>query len=191
MATPAENGCCCCCSETAGSPRRGFLAAAVALGIGGLAFLSPLAAGIIPFLDPLWRKSKAGKLVRLALFENLPEDGTPQKVVVLADRTDAWNHFPDEPVGAVFLRRSGSRNVLALQATCPHSGCLVGYDTSAKEFLCPCHQAHFDLDGKRKDAVSPSPRDLDALENEVREGNEVWVKFQNFRTGTPAQVAKG
>ena len=58
------------------------------------------------------------------------------------------------------------------------------------EFLCPCHNAHFDLTGKRKDENSPSPRDLDTLDVEIRNGSDVWVKFQNFRTGIPNKVVE-
>ena len=69
------------------------------MGVGGMAYLSPLAAGTVPFLNPLREKSQTGEFLRLASLENLPEDGTPQKIVIVADRTDAWNRFPDEPVG--------------------------------------------------------------------------------------------
>ncbi len=96
------------------SERRGFLAAAVAIGVGGLAYLSPLAAGIVPFLNPLRQKGTAGEFLRLAALENLPEDGTPQKIAVVADHTDAWNRFPEEPIGAVFLRRIATAKVQAL-----------------------------------------------------------------------------
>ena len=180
----------CCRRADSVAERRGFLAAAVAVGVGGLAYLSPLAVGTVAFLTPLREKSKTGDFLRLASLENLPEDGTPQKIVIVADRTDAWNRFPDEPIGAVYLRRMPSSEVLALQVICPHAGCFIGYDAAKKEFLCPCHQAHFDPSGKRKDEVSPAPRDLDNLEVEVRNGNEVWVKFQSFRTGNPQKIVE-
>jgi thiosulfate dehydrogenase [quinone] large subunit len=32
---------------------------------------------------------------------------------------------------------------LAFDAVCPHAGCTVGYDTSAKLILCPCHGSEF------------------------------------------------
>ena len=52
-------------------------------------------------------------------------------------------------------------------------------------FFCPCHRATFDLAGKRLQATSHSPRDLDTLAAEVRNGTEVWVQFQNFKLGLP------
>ena len=32
---------------------------------------------------------------------------------------------------------------LAFDAVCPHAGCTVGYDTTSKLFVCPCHGSEF------------------------------------------------
>ncbi|MEN6496538.1 MAG: Rieske 2Fe-2S domain-containing protein [Thermoguttaceae bacterium] len=195
MSTKQE---CCCCGDSgskATAPRRrGFLAGAVALVTGGVACAVPAFAGLVSFLNPLRQKAQAGQFLRLASLETLPDDGTPRKFPVILDRTDAWNRFPNEPVGAVFLRRVPSKDkkvtVEAIHVVCPHAGCFIVYDATKNNFACPCHNGSFDLGGKRLDASSPSPRDLDTLEVELRNGTEVWVKFQNFRTGIPQKVAE-
>lgn len=184
---------CCCCARrdsSSGQSRRGFLGQAAAVLCGGVALLVPAAVGVVSFLNPLRQKSQSGQFMRLASLAVLPEDGTPQKVPVVADRTDAWNTYPAEPIGAVFLRRVGE-DVTALQVICPHAGCSISFESSAGKFYCPCHAASFDLAGKRMDATSPSPRDLDTLEVEIRNKNEVWVKFQTFGVGTAKKVAQG
>jgi len=109
------------------------------------------------------------------------------KTPAIMDRVDAWNRFPKQPVGAVFLRRTARDQVLALQVVCPHAGCFVDYDEAKQRFFCPCHKASFDLEGKRLEASSESPRDLDTLEVEVR-GSEVWVKFERFQPGTSDKI---
>jgi menaquinol-cytochrome c reductase iron-sulfur subunit len=185
-----------CCSQKyesmTGKSRRGFFAQVAAVMFGGVALLAPCLTGLIAFLNPLRQKSQGGDFMRLASLDALPEDGVPRKIPVVADRTDAWNRFPAEPIGAVFLRRVGSE-VKALQVICPHAGCSIGLQTTAEgsHFLCPCHNANFDLDGKRIDKTSQSPRDMDALEVDIRNQNEVWVKFQTFGLGTSAKVAQG
>ena len=50
--------------------------------------------------------------------------------------------------------------------------------------------AAFDLDGRRTNEKSMSPRDMDTLEVEIRNQNEVWVKFQHFQKGIPAKIAQ-
>jgi menaquinol-cytochrome c reductase iron-sulfur subunit len=159
---------------------------------GGAALLVPTAVGLLAALNPLRQKSQSGQFMRLASLDLLPEDGAPRKVAVIADRVDAWNRYPAEPVGAVFLRRTGDQ-VLALQVVCPHAGCSINFEGSAKDgkFFCPCHAASFDPAGKRLDQTSPSPRDMDTLDVEIRNKSEVWVKFQTFGVGVAAKVAQG
>ena len=52
-------------------------------------------------------------------------------------------------------------------------------DAEKKGYFCPCHNASFDIEGKRLDATSSSPRDLDTLECKI-EGSEVWVRLPEF-----------
>jgi menaquinol-cytochrome c reductase iron-sulfur subunit len=172
--------------------RRGFLRKALAFFAGSLALLTPAAVGIVAFLNPLRQKSRVSGFIKVTNLDALPADGSPQKFPVIADRTDAWNFFPNVPVGAVFLRRAGKDRVEALQVVCPHAGCSIGVEAAGneKKYFCPCHAASFDLAGKRLDADSPSPRNMDSLETEIR-NNEVWVKFQNYRTGTANKIAQG
>ena len=178
--------------------RRAFLGGVGTLALGAAAYLAPLAAGIAAFLNPLRAKSQTGQWFRLASLDTLPADGTPRKFAMVAERVDAWTHAR-EPVGAVFLRRTGPKTVEALQVVCPHAGCPVDYRESAdpatgqvvRKFLCGCHKASFDLSGKRIDAVSPSPRDMDRLKVDKKRLPEVWVEFKNFQLGTstPGEVA--
>ena len=183
-------------TSEAGAPqteqRRGFLAKAVAIVAGGLALLVPSAIGLFAWLNPLRQKSQAGEF-KLAMLGDLPEDGTPKRIPVITDRTDAWNRFPNEPIGMVFLRRAAENEVEAFQAKCPHAGCVIQYEETPEggKFFCPCHSASFGLGGERLDKPSPSPRDMDSLEVDIRNENEVWVKFQDFKTGTAKKDAKG
>ncbi len=158
-----------------------------------MALATPAAVGIVAFLNPLRQKSQVGGYIKLATLDALPEDGTPRKFPVIADRTDAWNIFPSEPIGAVYLRRMGKDRVEAFQVICPHAGCSIMFEAAKGngKFYCPCHGASFDLAGKRLDAASSSPRDMDPLEAEIRANNEVWVKFQKFSSGTANKVVSG
>ena len=183
----------CCCKGTAAGveSRRGFCGQLTAIVCGAVALLVPAATGVVAFLNPLRQKSQAGRFMRLAALDALPEDGTPRKLPVIADRIDAWSRFPAEPIGAVFLRRVGN-DVSALQVLCPHANCSINFESSPQggKFFCPCHAASFNLSGKRTDPTSPSPRNMDTLEVEIRNKNEVWVKFENFRMGIAAKVVQ-
>lgn len=176
-------------SET---PRRNVVAAAAAMVIGAIISLFPLGAGVFFFLDPILKRKQSGgdaggssqrQFRRVAALETLPADGTPVQVPVIADLTDAWNREPNQPVGAVYLRRA-SEKVECFNAICPHAGCFVAYAADRKVFQCPCHTSSFQLDGQRI-LPSPSPRDMDSLkidEDKLKEG-EVWVQFVNYYPG--------
>ena len=168
--------------------RRGFFKKAAALMIGGVTTLVPLLAGLFTVLDPLRRKSHASGFLRVTTLGALADDGTPRRFQIVADRVDAWNKFPQVPVGAVYLRRNPEGKVEALNVTCPHAGCPVEYRPATHSYLCPCHDSTFKLDGTLADLRSPSPRALDVLEVELRSGAEVWVKFQNFEAGKAKKV---
>jgi len=84
--------------------RRSFFAVFAALVTGAIATLTPLAAGLFAFLSPLMRKSKSPQ-VRIALLDQVPDDGIPRYFPVIADREDAWNRYPKQRVGAVYLSR--------------------------------------------------------------------------------------
>jgi menaquinol-cytochrome c reductase iron-sulfur subunit len=171
------------------TPRRGFLAQAAALALGAAAYGAPVLAALWPFTRTPEKKS-AGGFRRLASLDALVPGGPPYRAAVVDARTDAWTRFPPEPVGAVFLQRAADGRVTALNVRCPHAGCFVDFDAADKRFFCPCHKAAFALDGHRLDAVLQSPRDLDELAVEIRNKSEVWVRFQQFRTGTAEKNAE-
>jgi len=162
--------------------RRDFLVGISAVAAGALAMLAPIGAAVVSLLDPLRREKLSSEMVLVARTSAIPEDGSPRKFTVTADRTDAWAAYDASPVGAVYLRRSGDE-VRALNVVCPHAGCFVGVAKDNSRFSCPCHLSSFDLDGAVDDPTSPSPRDMDTLDVEVRNGDEVWVRFQNFLPG--------
>ncbi|MGB1655971.1 MAG: ubiquinol-cytochrome c reductase iron-sulfur subunit [Longimicrobiales bacterium] len=166
----------------AGEGRRNFLTGASALAVGALATLAPIGAAVAAILDPLRRGDGETDLVLVTRLSAVPEDGTPRKFTVTSDLTDAWATYADAPVGAVYLRRVGE-GVRALNVVCPHAGCFVGIAPDGSRFACPCHRSSFDLDGVVNDPSSPSPRDMDALDVEIRNQDEVWVRFQNFLPG--------
>ena len=168
------------------TPRRSFLKEAAAIVLGGLVTAVPFLAGLLTFLDPLRRKQGGGGFVRVTALSALAEDGSPRRFAVVADREDAWNKFPQVPVGAVYLRKAGEK-VHALNVSCPHAGCSVEFKNSNNSYLCPCHLSTFKLDGTLASDRSPSPRAMDALEVELRNGTEVWVRFQNFEAGKAAK----
>jgi Rieske Fe-S protein len=185
--------------------RRFFVKAAAVL-VGGLVAVFPFAVGLKVFFDPLRRQRKDSGVIRVAPLSAVPDDEVPRLFSIMAERVDAWNRFPNQAVGAVFLiRKKGQDTPTAFTATCPHLGCLIGFVPAERplrlrlrgqappagarvgQFQCPCHTSAFALDGLVLEG--PSPRPMDTLPCEVKDG-EVFVKFEQFQTGTPEKIVK-
>jgi len=178
--------------STPPNERRGFLVKFAAVIFGGIVAIVPFAAGLFAFFDPLRRKSETGEFVRIVPLDALPPDGVPRRFAVLSNRSDAWNFFANQPVGAVYLRRTAENHIEALNSTCPHAGCFVDFDRQSDCYKCPCHNSRFTVDGAMIQP-SPSPRPMDTLAIELRESGvakEVWVKFENFYTGIAERLPK-
>lgn len=173
--------------------RRSFCKSALAAGIAAAAVAPPVAAGIRTVISATRQKGIAGDFHPLAKLETLGR--TPQKFLITAEGVkDGWITNPTKKIGSVYLllKEGGKEETpgepLALHTACPHSQCAIDVgnkenpQTGEKElmFFCPCHAAHFDLDGVRLDGVSP--RDMDVLETKV-ENDMVYVKYEDFLSG--------
>ncbi len=179
--------------EHPGEPRRGFITHVLAAGIGLLVGTVPAFAGLAFFLDPIMRKKKSGGgdgfLKMPVTLEALEINGQPQLVKIIMDRVDAWNTYLNQPVGSVYLRRTDKDKVVAFNSSCPHLGCMVDYKAADRIYFCPCHTSAFGEDGTKQNDIPP--RGLDTLDVDIRNGTEVWVKFQNFRATTPDKIPVG
>ncbi len=76
-------------------------------------------------------------------------------------------------VGPVLVVGTSAANLTAVNPTCPHSGCTVGWQAEAKKFACPCHGSEFGIDGKVQ--RGPATEALKTYAAKV-EGNSVVVK---------------
>ena len=178
--------------------RRSFFASVAAIVTGAIAVLTPLGVGIASFLTPLFRKSKSPQ-VRVALLDQVPDDGRPRYFPVVAAREDAWTRYPGQRVGAVYLvRKPGDAKPTAFTAKCPHAGCFIGYTPGEDLFKCPCHTSSFKLDGTRaRGDAEVAPRDMDTLPVDVKQVKtadgaelaEVWIEFIDYQTGHKEKIA--
>ena len=161
--------------------RRGFIKF-LCFVIGGIVSAVPFGAGIWAYINPLTREKgvDGDGFLKITSLDAIPDDGTPAKFSVIADKEDAWNKFKNISVGAIYLHKEAGK-VKALHTVCPHLGCFIDYRSSKSDFFCPCHNSNFKLDGSIVSGVSPRP--MDPLEIEIRNKVEVWVKFQNFQPG--------
>lgn len=172
--------------------RRTFLATIV--GWVCSAFLLTLSVCGVKFLfDPLRSRKQSRKKQRIATLDSVPGD-RPLRVVVQADRWDAYVHHPAGPIGTIWLTREespdGELHIRCFQAACPHLGCGIDYAADRNAFFCPCHASEFAPDGSRR--LGPSPRGMDELAvnfSEPDADGKRWIEIEyaRFQTGIAQQ----
>ena len=167
--------------------RREFLKGAASIVLGSCALIPAIGAAVVVLGKPLGEKA-ASVPVKLTNLSSLALNGPPQLFQVVTERRDAWTKFPANAIGAVFLRRVGEREVIAFHSSCPHLGCAVEFRTERDVFYCPCHDSEFAKTGEVQ-GQSPSRRGLDTLRVEIRENDEVWVYFENFKAGVAEKIS--
>lgn len=101
------------------------------------------AAMAIPGLMYLWPAAKGGAADKVEV-EGASKLAPGQASVI---------QFGSQVV-IVVRDRTGFR---AFSAVCTHLGCLVEWDSSRKQFLCPCHAATFDENGRVVSGPPPAP----------------------------------
>jgi Rieske Fe-S protein len=132
--------------------RRSFFVRAVAAvhaAIGGtLAFVL---GGAV--LAPSFTKRQADWL-KAASLDSL-RDNEPVPVTLRVARQDGYTQVVDRKV--VYLVKTGTDQVRALESTCTHLGCRTSYDRAQQRIVCPCHGGQFGIDGSVKGGPPPEP----------------------------------
>jgi Rieske Fe-S protein len=74
----------------------------------------------------------------------------------------------------VFILPHEDGSILALSNKCTHLSCRVNWNPELSAYVCPCHNAHFGIDGQI--ISGPQPRPLDPYETKIEEGN-LFIHF--------------
>jgi menaquinol-cytochrome c reductase iron-sulfur subunit len=164
--------------------RRKFLKVATcAIGGGvGLAVAGPV---VTLLVDPARKVTVTTPTAPLDLghAEQFRVGAEPRRVDVVAPIVkDAWVASRNVVLGAAWIRRTAPDKLVALSAVCPHLGCTIGWDGSAGNFLCPCHDSRFSVSGDR--LTGPSERGMDELPLAVVDGRLqlTWVRYKTGQT---------
>ncbi len=166
--------------------RRRFLTMAAALAGTAVAALAAIP-GFSVILDPLLRRrGSADDFLPIGDASVLADH--PVSLPVIGEKVDEWTRAPHVQLGTVWLQKGEGDEIIAMSAECPHLGCKIDFDREHDQFVCPCHDSSFGLDGSVKEG--PSPRAMDRLTAEVRDG-VIEVQFKRFRTQSEDQVEIG
>ncbi len=137
--------------------RRDFIkltTAAVGTFIGAVVGLPAIAY----LIDPALKVTKSDAWIPLGKLETF-EVGKPTPVSFTRSTVNGWEKTVTSY--GVYVIRKTDTNFLVLSSKCTHLGCTVSWKADRQEYVCPCHDAQFSLDGKG--LGGPPPRPLDSF----------------------------
>ena len=94
------------------------------------------------------------------------EVGKPALATFTRSKVNGWEKSVNS-YGAFVLRKSATE-VVVLSNVCTHLSCRVNWESDKQQYVCPCHDAHFNIDGKV--VAGPPPRPLDVYQTKVDNG---------------------
>ena len=95
---------------------------------------------------------------------------SPVEMTFRKTRVDGWKVISEK--STTWVVKDATSRITAFGPQCTHLGCAYHWEDSKNEFLCPCHNSLFAIDGR---VVSgPAPRPLDRYETKL-DGNKLLV----------------
>lgn len=120
-------------------------------------------------ISPALREEKADIWVSLGALESYP-----MRVPTLFSFTQTQVNGWEKTVNSygVYVLRKSLDDLKVFSNICTHLSCRVKWQDDRQEYLCPCHDGHFDIDGKV--TYGPPPRPLDQYEFKIEDG-EIFI----------------
>jgi menaquinol-cytochrome c reductase iron-sulfur subunit len=116
-------------------------------------------------IEPALKVGSAAAWIPLGKLDGY-EIGKPSLATFTRSKVNGWEKTVDSY--GVFVLRKSETEVLAFSNKCTHLSCRVNWNQDQQQYICPCHDAHFDINGKI--ISGPPPRPLDTYETKVEDG---------------------
>jgi menaquinol-cytochrome c reductase iron-sulfur subunit len=122
-------------------------------------------------IAPALQKVSADAWIPAGALENYPV-GVPILFNFNRTKVNGW----DKTVNSygVYIIQHEDGSISALSNKCTHLSCRVNWKQDAAAYICPCHDAYFDIDGQI--IKGPQPRALDTYETKIEENN-LFIHF--------------
>jgi len=101
-----------------------------------------------------------GNFVEAANLTQL-QVGKPQEVTFERTRVDGWRTLREKVIAWVV--RTDEKTVVAYSPQCTHLGCAYHWEEPRNQFVCPCHESLFSIDGKVMGGPASRPLDRYAV----------------------------
>jgi menaquinol-cytochrome c reductase iron-sulfur subunit len=154
-------------SNEEGTTRRGFYEAAI-YGLWGLITAALSLPALVYLLVPPKMRKQSDWVEAGDIREVTP--GLPVEMAFRRNRVDGWKVTSEK--NTTWVVRLPNNEVVAYAPQCTHLACAYHWDQAKTEFICPCHNSLFAMDGKV--LGGPAPRPLDRYQVKI-DGNKLLI----------------
>ena len=118
------------------------------------------------------KQSEEGDLVSLGPLENYPI-GIPTLFTFTRSKVNGWERTANSY--GVYVYREDESKIMVLSNVCTHLSCRVTFKEDQNAYVCPCHDASFDIHGEV--LGGPPPRPMDEYEWQIDEEGNLLINF--------------
>jgi len=142
-----------------------------------LALLSSIMGAVIGIpaisylISPAVKVQKKEAWIPLGPLENYPI-GQPTLFNFTRTTINGWERTVNSY--GVFVVRYSEDQLKAFSNVCTHLSCRVNWKEDQQEYVCPCHDAQFDINGQVLSGPPPEP--LHTYETKIEDGN-LFIHF--------------
>ena len=137
--------------------RRDFMK--VTTGTVGGIIAAALGAPIVGYLiDPALKSGSKEAWISIGKLADI-QVNVPTPFSFTRTSVNGWERTGTSYGGYVIRKSEDPADIMILSSRCTHLGCTVNWVPDANKFVCPCHDAAFDADGKVLDGPPPAPLD--------------------------------
>jgi len=123
-------------------------------------------------VSPATKVQKSEAWISTGNLQNYPL-GTPTLFSFNRTKVNGWEKTVTSY--GVYVNRIREDQVKVYSNVCPHLACRVTWNESEKQYVCPCHDGRFDIEGKVVSGPPPAPLQ-EYAEIKVEEGN-LYIHF--------------
>jgi len=126
--------------------------------------------GIAYLISPALRTRREENWIPLGSLENYPI-GVPIRFNFTRATVNGWEKTVNSY--GVYVLRKSDEQVNVFSDICTHLGCRVTWHPDIQEYVSPCHDGHFDIDGYV--TKGPPPRPLDQFETKIDQEGDLHI----------------
>ncbi|MBS1249702.1 MAG: Cytochrome b6-f complex iron-sulfur subunit [Chloroflexi bacterium] len=128
--------------------------------------------GISYFISPALKAEKKDDWIPAGELESYPL-GTPTLFNFTQTKMNGWERSSQSY--GVYVLREDEKKITAFSNVCTHLSCRVSWKEDEKAYLCPCHDAAFDIQGEV--IHGPPPHPLDEYQTKIEDGT-LYIHLQ-------------